>query len=265
MDTEAYTAMHIIVCIYNSLTITMTSWQTSPSGQLRYRPNIQLWCGKVPSICIRSSFLECSDTGHLQCCLLTVAPVGNDGRGAALTKASGPCNVCCMLQERASSVDAQRASTKDNLWYDVPQQCHQRSRSISSALVSGSHSLSCVSASERNTADVQYRPSNLFILWRARALYSKNNFLVGLLERNTNWIQIGMCAQLTGRDNSHDDNDEDDDKWEDDSALKLRLLLVSSVTVRLTTLVGDLWRNLQSIHQILDIVGDESQPQNHSK
>lgn len=169
----------------------------------------------------------------------------------------------CYRKGPLLSTHSEPAQRKDNLWYDVPQQCHQRSRSISSALVSGSHSLSGVSASERNTADVQYRPSNLFILWRARALYSKNNFLVGLLERNTNWIQIGMCAQLTGRDKSHDDNDEDDDKW--DSALKLRLLLVSSVTVRLTTLVGDLCRNLQSIHQILDIVGDESQPQNHSK
>lgn len=171
----------------------------------------------------------------------------------------------CYRKGPLLSTHSEPGQRKDNLWYDVPQQCHQRSRSISSALVSGSHSLSGVSGSERNTADVQYRPSNLFILWRARALDSRNNFLVGLPERNTKWIQIRKCAQLTGRDNSRDDDDdEDDDEWGNDSALKLRLLIIiSSITVRLRTLVGALCRKLQSIHQILGIVRDVILNPNH--
>lgn len=35
------------------------------------------------------------------------------------------------------STHSEPGQRKDNLWYDVPQQCHQRSRSTSSALVSG--------------------------------------------------------------------------------------------------------------------------------
>lgn len=113
----------------------------------------------------------------------------------------------CYRKGPLLSTHSEPGQRKDNLWYDVPQQCHQRSRSISSALVSGSHSLSGASGGERNTADVQYRPSNLFISWRARALDSRNNFLVGLPELNTKWIQIRKSAQLTGRENSCDDDD----------------------------------------------------------
>lgn len=84
---------------------------------------------------------------------------------AAHAEAGGPCNVCCVLQERASSVVAQRAGTERGrpmLWGGAAR-CHQRSRSISSALVSGSHGLSGVSDCECTTDNIQYRPSNLFI------------------------------------------------------------------------------------------------------
>lgn len=143
-------------------------------------------------------------------------------------------------------LSTQRARTEKGqpmLWRATAR-CHQRSRSISSALVSGSHSLSGVSDCERSTDNIQYRPSNLFILWCVRALESSNNFLVGLPERNMQWLQIRICTQVAGRE-----NDDVDDEWENESALLLRPIFSSPLRVGFTTLLVGMWRKLQSIHQ----------------
>lgn len=136
----------------------MSNYLTSP----RRRLNPQLW---------RKNHLDsASEDGSLVAAIGTVCSGARYRQHlhetlAAHAEPGGPCNVCCVLQERASSVDAQRAGTeggRPTLWRGAAR-CHQRSRSISSALVTGSHSLSAVSDCERNTDNIQYRPSNLFI------------------------------------------------------------------------------------------------------
>lgn len=133
----------------------MSNYLTSP------RLNPQLQRKKTPWFCIRRWFLDGSDRNLLQWRSLP----------AAHAEPGGPCNVCRVLQERASSVDAQRAGTERGrpmLWRRAAR-CHQRSRSVASALVSGSHSLSGASDCERNTDNIQCRPSNLFIFVTCRS------------------------------------------------------------------------------------------------
>lgn len=121
---------------------------------------------------------------------------------AARAEPGGPCNVCCVLQERASlSTHSEPGQGEDDLCCDAAQH-GVTSGHAPSPLLLLVEVTACQVCQTVNATRAVYSTDPLIysFLWRVRALDSSNNFLLGLPERN-----IRTRTQLAGRENEDDD------------------------------------------------------------
>lgn len=150
MDAPVCTSTCMIFIIVN----------TPPSGQTNVTRDVcptVVW--KVASSSSGRVFLDCDDTNHL---FETMA--------AELLGLNQVTRLMYAARYRKGGLFCRRTASQDRGRTTYGRTCQQRSRFISSALVSGSRSLSGVSDCERHMADVQGRLSNLFIFATCQSL-----------------------------------------------------------------------------------------------